>query len=193
VLVSGSGRTLVNLAERMRDGSLPARIALVIASRACLGAERARDLGLETHVMPGDLSPADLEARCKEREVEWIVLAGYTRLAPIPPAYTDRMLNIHPALLPSFGGPGMHGERVHRAVLDAGCKVSGCTVHLCDATYDTGPIVLQRCCPVEDDDTPETLAARVFDLEREAYPEAIRRVLTGRVSIEGRRARIIPG
>src|SRR4029450_5553555 len=99
-------------------------------------------------------------------------------------------MNIHPALLPSFGGKGMYGRRVHEAVLAHGCKVSGCTVHFVDGSYDTGPIVLQRTCPVADDDTPETLAARVFEEEKVAYPEAIRLFAAGRLKIEGRRVRV---
>jgi folate-dependent phosphoribosylglycinamide formyltransferase PurN len=98
-------------------------------------------------------------------------------------------MNIHPALLPSFGGKGMYGRRVHQAVLEHGCKVSGCTVHFVDAAYDDGPIIIQRTCPVLDDDTPETLAARVFEEERLAYPEAIRLYQEGRLSVDGRRVR----
>jgi folate-dependent phosphoribosylglycinamide formyltransferase PurN len=101
------------------------------------------------------------------------------------------VLNIHPALLPSFGGKGMFGRRVHQAVLDHGCKVSGCTVHFVDGTYDTGPIVLQRTCPALDDDTPESLALRVFEQEKIAYPEAIRLFQQGRLKVEGRRVRIV--
>jgi phosphoribosylglycinamide formyltransferase-1 len=99
-------------------------------------------------------------------------------------------MNIHPALLPSFGGKGMYGRRVHQAVLDHGCKVSGCTVHFVDRTYDTGPIILQRTCPVLEEDTAESLAQRVFEEEMIAYPEAIRLFQEGRLRIEGRRVRI---
>ncbi|TVQ31066.1 MAG: phosphoribosylglycinamide formyltransferase [Phycisphaeraceae bacterium] len=191
VLLSGSGRTLLNIADRIESGELKARIAMVIASRECLGAERARERGFDTRIMPGDIEPSELKRLMTESDAAWIVLAGYLRLLKIPPALEGRVVNIHPALLPSFGGVDMFGGRVHRAVIDAGCKVSGCTVHLCDAGYDTGPIVLQRCCPVEEDDTPDSLAARVFELEIEAYPEALRLLLEGHVSIEGRRVRIM--
>jgi len=100
------------------------------------------------------------------------------------------MMNIHPALLPSFGGKGMYGHHVHEAVLAHGCKVSGCTVHFVDGQYDNGPIILQRACPVLDDDTPQTLAARVFEEEKLAYPEAIQLFAQGRLRIDGRRVRV---
>ncbi len=100
-------------------------------------------------------------------------------------------MNIHPALLPSFGGKGMYGLRVHQAVLEQGCKVSGCTVHFVDGAYDTGPIILQRTCPVLEDDTPEMLAHRVFEEEQIAFPEAIRLYQEGRLRIEGQRVRVI--
>jgi phosphoribosylglycinamide formyltransferase-1 len=98
-------------------------------------------------------------------------------------------VNIHPALLPSFGGKGLYGHKVHAAVIEHGCKISGCTVHFLDDAYDTGPIILQRACPVLDDDTPQTLAARVFEEEKIAYPEAIRLFQEGKLKIEGRRVR----
>lgn len=194
VMLSGSGRTLLNLAARIDDGSLPARIALVIASRECLGAQRARDLGLNVRVMPGALDARTLGDALRNAGAAHVVLAGYLNLVRIPQGFEERIVNIHPALLPSFGGEGMYGDRVHRAVIEAGCRVSGCTVHLCDDRYDTGPIIAQRACEVLDDDTPETLAARVFTLECEVYPAAIRALVEGRVRVEtgGRRARIIP-
>lgn len=174
VFLSGSGRTLVNLQERIASGELPATIALVVASRECLGAQRARDLGLPVEVIGGDIGAGDLAALLGEHNIGWVVLAGYLRLLPVPQGWEGRVVNIHPALLPDFGGPGMYGDRVHRAVLGSGASESGCTVHLCDDRYDTGPIVLQRRCPVLPGDTPETLAARVFGLETQAYPEALR-------------------
>lgn len=192
VLISGSGRTLMNLLDHIRGGALDAEIALVVASRECLGAARARERGLHTIIFPGEIDEEELGRLCREHAIDWLVLAGYLRLAPVPAGLEERVVNIHPALLPSFGGPGMYGRRVHQAVLDAGCKVSGCTVHICDREYDNGPIVIQRCCHVGEHDTAETLAARVFELEKEALPEALRLLLAGRVSIEGRRTRIIP-
>jgi len=179
VFLSGSGRTLVNLADRIAAGELPARIVLAVASRECLGAQRARERDIPTRVVEGDLAPGELSRLLEEAGAQWVVLAGYTRLLPIPPGFEGRVVNIHPALLPKFGGPGMFGPRVHQAVIDAGETESGCTVHLCDDRYDAGPIVLQKRCPVLPNDTPEELAARVFELEREAYPEALRGLIAG--------------
>lgn len=176
VFISGSGRTLVNLAERIAEGELPATIELVVASRPCKGADRARRLGLTTGVIEGDLDPGALSALLDEHRIDFVVLAGYLRLLPVPEGWAGRIVNIHPALLPDFGGPGMYGDRVHRAVLESGAAESGCTVHLCDGRYDSGPILLQRRCPVCEGDTPESLGDRVFRLELEAYPEALRRL-----------------
>ncbi len=188
VFLSGSGRTLVNLVERMRDWDAPAEVALVVTSRECPGAERARSLGLPTQVIAGDVSAAAAESLAREANADLFVLAGYLRLLGVPDRLRGRVVNIHPALLPAFGGAGMFGERVHRAVLDAGCKVTGCTAHICDDCYDTGPILAQACCPVLPGDTPATLAARVFELECDLYPRVIRAVIEGRVRIDGPRA-----
>jgi phosphoribosylglycinamide formyltransferase-1 len=192
VLLSGSGRTLVNLAASIGDGRLPrgTRITAVIASKACLGCDRARELGIEPRVMPGVIAPDQLESAVNG--ARFIVLAGYLKLIRVPAAYRHRIVNIHPALLPSFGGHGMYGHHVHEAVLHHGCKVSGCTVHLVDDEYDRGPILAQRTCPVREDDTPDTLAARVFAEECIAYPAALSALLTGRVRVspDGRRATI---
>lgn len=177
VFISGGGRTLMNLLERTRRGDLPAEVALVVASGDCPGVGRAREAGLSVIVPPAPLDADALERLLAEHAIDLVVLAGYLKLLPIPPTYRGRVLNIHPALLPKFGGPGMFGSRVHQAVLAAGEQQSGCTVHFCDDRYDTGPIVLQRTCPVLPGDTPETLAQRVFEQELEAYPQAIQNVL----------------
>src|SRR4029453_6931345 len=116
-----------------------------------------------------------------------VCMAGFLQLLPIPDDYYHRVLNIHPALLPAFGGKGMYGRRVHEAVLAAGVKVTGCTVHFADDSYDTGPILVQRCVPVKEGDDADALAARVFEAECEAYPEAIRLIASDRVTIQGRR------
>jgi len=179
VFLSGSGRTMVNLAERIEAGELPATIALVVASRECLGVERAHERGFPVHLIPGAPSGDQLAHLLREHAIDWVVLAGYTVLLPIPEGFDGRVVNIHPALLPNFGGPGMFGMNVHRAVIEAGETESGCTVHLCDAQYDTGPVLLQLKCPVEENDTPEDLASRVFSLELEAYPQALRGLLEG--------------
>ncbi len=193
VLLSGGGRTLANLQHCIDAHELDASIKLVIASRQCPGVQRARMLGLHTRVLPGDIPRDTLVQLLAEQEIDWIILAGYARLLPIPPGYENRVVNIHPSLLPNFGGPGMHGMRVHEAALAAGVKVSGCTVHLCDNEYDTGPIVLQRVCPVLEGDTAETLAQRVFELEKEAYPAALSMLFSGQVAVDGPNVRMIKG
>ncbi len=177
IMLSGSGRTLVNLCEVIARGELPAEIGLVIPSKECPGAERARERGLATWVLPGVIPASRLAGVLRDHRIGWVVLAGYLRRVEIPDAYRGRIVNIHPALLPDFGGPGMYGDRVHRAVLDAGAKHSGCTVHLCDEEFDRGPILLQRTCPVLAADDVHTLAARVFEEEKRAYPEALGRLL----------------
>lgn len=193
VLISGAGTTLQNLVDQIARGQLAAEIIQVISSRGgVLGVERARQAGLPVTVVERRGCPnAQFQERVWEviraAAPDLVCLAGWLHLLSIPPDYRYRVLNIHPALLPAFGGKGLYGRHVHEAVLAAGVKVSGCTVHFADETYDTGPIILQRCVPVRDDDTPETLAARVFAAECEAYPEAIRRVVSGRLRIEGRR------
>jgi len=178
-MISGGGRTLLNLLDRITKGELQAQVALVIASTECAGAEKSRAAGLPTLVIPGRIPAQKLETVLREHRIDWVVLAGYLKLVDIPPAFNGRVVNIHPALLPKHGGPGLYGHFVHEAVLKAGDKVSGCTVHLCDSRYDTGPIVLQREVPVLPNDTPDTLAARVFEAEREAFPQALKKLLAG--------------
>jgi len=192
VFLSGAGRTLVNLADRIDAGEIPAQVALVVASRECRGADAARARGFDTRITPGTIPASEVAALMKGARADFAVLAGYLRLLGAPAEARGRIVNIHPALLPSFGGRGMYGERVHRAVLDAGCKVSGCTVHLCDDRYDTGPILAQACCEARAGDTPESLGARVFALECELYPRVIRALVEGRVRSDGRRAWIEP-
>lgn len=173
ILISGTGRTLLNLHDHILAGRLDAEIALVIASRECPGAAAARERGLNVLIIPGVVPAPALEAVLREHRIDWVVLAGYLKMVDIPPSYAGRIVNIHPALLPAHGGPGMYGRAVHEAVLASGASESGCTVHLCDGDYDTGPVILQKRCPVLPGDTPETLAARVFELEKLAYPEAL--------------------
>lgn len=178
VLLSGSGRTLINLNDSIKSKTLSASIELVIASKECLGAERARQAGLKTLIMPGTIPAATLAAALDANHIDLVILAGYLKLINIPPRYAGRIVNIHPSLLPDFGGPGMYGHHVHEAVLKAGAKTSGCTVHLITPEYDRGPILLQKSCPILPSDTPDTLAARVFALECQAYPEALERLIT---------------
>jgi formyltetrahydrofolate-dependent phosphoribosylglycinamide formyltransferase len=199
VFVSGSGRTLQNFIDLRAAGALPIDIPLVIGSRpGLLGVERATRAGIPAEVVErkrfatlGDFSNT-VFSLCDRAKVDLICLAGWLCLLEIPERYLGRMMNVHPALLPSFGGKGMFGHHVHQAVLDHGCKVSGCTVHILDNTYDTGPIVLQRTCPVLEDDTADSLADRVFEQEKIAYPEAIRLFAQRRLKIEGRRVRVLP-
>lgn len=197
VLVSGSGTTLQNLLDVIARGELNATIDLVVGSKPGLKAlERAAAAKVMSFVVErGQFDDAVSFSQTvfdliDDAEVDLVVCAGWLCLLDIPTTYAGRVVNIHPALLPSFGGKGMFGLRVHQAVLEHGCKLSGCTVHFVDATYDTGPIILQRTCPVLDDDTPQTLAHRVFDEERQAYPHAIRLFTEGRLVVDGRRVRV---
>ncbi len=182
VLVSGGGRSLENLAQRIAAGELDARIALVLANTPdAYALERARRHDLATAVISHrehkdvDDFSARVFAALESRGCELAVLAGFLRLLRIPPAWEGRVLNIHPSLLPAFGGKGYYGDRVHRAVLERGVQFTGCTVHYVTNEYDAGPILLQRCIAVNPNDTPETLAARVFEEEKLALPEAVRR------------------
>lgn len=187
-MLSGAGRTLANLLDHAGRGTLHASVSLVIASGECPGADLARARGLETLVIPGRIPASQLAGVLLARRIDWVVLAGYLRLVDIPPEYAGRVVNIHPALLPRHGGPGMHGLKVHAAVLAAGDARSGATVHFCDETFDTGSIIRQAECPVLPGDTPETLAARVFEVERALYPAALESLLTAHPGPLGARA-----
>ena len=181
ILLSGSGRTLENLFDEIAAGRLAASIEVVISNRVDVrGVTVARRAGAPTHVIPRGAKPLstwseELFAVCRSARADLVVMAGFLQLVEIPAEFTGRVINIHPALLPAFGGRGFHGIHVHRAVLARGCTVSGCTVHLVDNEYDHGRILLQKTVPVLPDDTPESLAARVFAEECRALPEAIRR------------------
>jgi len=199
VLLSGSGSTLQNLLDRIAAGTLPAQVVVVVASRSdAYGFERARLAGIPARVVARK-EYADVErfndalhAALEPYAADLVVLGGFLSLFQPRTRYAGRVMNIHPALIPAFCGAGFYGDKVHRAVLESGVRVSGCTVHFADDQYDHGPIILQGTVPVLDDDTPETLAARVHALERELYPEAIRLWALGRLRIEGRRVRILP-
>ena len=182
VLLSGSGRTLDNLLDAIASGRLPAVIAAVVSSRADVrGVSIASRAGLPVHVLPPAGRPLDdwsgaIFGVCRAARADLVVMAGFLHLVRVPADFAGRVVNIHPSLLPAFGGRGFHGMHVHRAVLDRGCTVSGCTVHLVDDEYDHGRILLQETVPVLPDDTPESLAARVFAAECRSLPEAIRRI-----------------
>jgi phosphoribosylglycinamide formyltransferase-1 len=191
-LVSGGGTTLQNFIDRAAAGTLAARIVGVVASKAdAKGVTRAVGADIPVEVVsasPRRESFADeVWNAVRGFEPQLVCFAGWLHLLPIPGDFYHSVLNIHPSLLPAFGGKGMYGEKVHKAALDYGAKVSGCTVHFADDTYDTGPILVQKCVPVLEGDTPEALAARVFAAECEAYPEAIRLIAEGRVTVRGRR------
>jgi formyltetrahydrofolate-dependent phosphoribosylglycinamide formyltransferase len=198
VLLSAGGTTLQNLLDRIADGRLRAQIAVVISSNAdAYGLLRADNAGIPTAVVERNDCPSREEfsrrifERLRESHVELVCLAGFLQLLQIPDDFEGRVMNIHPALIPSFCGKGFYGHHVHEAALAYGVKVTGCTVHFADNTYDHGPIILQRTVPVLDGDTSDTLAARVFDQECEAYPEALRLFADGRLRIEGRRVRVV--
>ena len=181
ILISGGGTTLQNLAEVIARKELDAQITCIIASNpTCKGIERANRLRLPVHIITRkDCGTIEAFSEriahvLRHHSVELALMAGFLSLWTIPDDFTGRVMNIHPALLPHFGGRGMHGRHVHEAVLAAGEKESGCTVHFADNTYDTGPTILQKKVPVLPADTPDSLAARIFEQECQAYPEAIR-------------------
>lgn len=201
----GRGSNLQAVADACADGRIEGKIALVIGNHPASPAlERARTLGLATTVIQSparsaapseeDIYGEALLAALRNAQPDLICLAGYIRKLPdaVVAAYPGRIMNMHNALLPSFGGRGMYGGRVHQAVLDYGAKVSGCTVHFVDADYDTGPIILQTPVPVAEDDTAETLAARVLVAEHETFPRAVALFAQGRLRVQGRRVFIAP-
>ena len=186
---------MVNIQQRIQAGTLSAQIAVVIASRPCKGLELAQAAGLDAHLVSFKTTPQPqysntITGLLDAARVDIVVMAGFLSMWHIPPSYMGKVVNIHPALLPAFGGHRMYGHHVHEAVLRHGCKVSGCTVHYVTNEYDQGPIILQKCVPVLETDTPDTLAARVFEQETEAFPEALQLIAEGRVKVEGHRARI---
>jgi phosphoribosylglycinamide formyltransferase-1 len=171
VLLSGSGRTLDNFHEWIVAGSLQARIQVVVSNVAnALGLEKAKRYGYPAFFAGNNEAINDILAGY---DIDLIALAGYLKLYTPPAPLLRSVLNIHPALIPSFCGAGFYGHHVHEAVKAKGCTVSGCTVHFANESYDQGPIVLQRCVALADSDTPDDIAARVFAVECEVYPEAI--------------------
>ncbi len=190
VMLSGSGRTLENLARAVRAGRLRAEIVGVLASRQdAYGLVRAKRLRLPRKVVsPKAFATrrafwAETARALDAWEPDLVVMAGYLCYWRIPKRYAGRVVNIHPSLLPAFGGKGCYGDRVHAAVLAAGAKVSGCTVHAVDNVYDHGPVLARSRVPVRKGDTVHTLAARVFRAECRLYPEVLRRIATGRIPL----------
>jgi formyltetrahydrofolate-dependent phosphoribosylglycinamide formyltransferase len=200
VLLSGGGTTLQNLLDRITGGRLAAKVVRVVSSHPeALGLMRAEVVGVPATVVERKkcASRAEFSRRifdaCRGDGADLVCMGGFLQLVEIPPDFMGRVMNIHPSLIPAFCGKGFHGLHVHKSVLEAGVKVSGCTVHFADNEYDHGPIILQRPVEVLDDDTSESLAARIFEHECEAYPEAIRLFAEGRLRVEGRRVRVLPG
>ncbi len=201
ILVSGHGRgtNMQAIIDACRDGRIDGEVVAVIGVRGDAPAlDRASASGVETVVVnPKSFSCDQLYDQAlvdtlRDRRIDLVCLAGYMRKIgqPVIDAYRNRIFNIHPALIPMFFGRGMYGERVHEAAIERGVKVSGCTVHFVDEDYDTGPIVLQTVVPVDDGDTPETLAARILPEEHKTYVAAIRLFAEGRLEVVGRRVRI---
>jgi phosphoribosylglycinamide formyltransferase-1 len=199
-LLSGGGTTFENLMENIRDGKVDAEVAVVISSRKdAFGLKRAEKWGVPTRTVESrkfkndsQAFSAEIARNLDEYKVDWVIMGGFMCFFVIPAQYQHKVVNVHPALLPAFGGKGMYGEKVHDAVLAYGAKFTGCTVHFVDNdAYDHGPIIMQKVVPVTDDDTEETLAAKVQAAEREIYPAAIQLLVTGRLKLENRHVRII--
>lgn len=188
VFLSGSGTDLQALIDASKDGRLSARIAWVVASKEdAYGLVRAANAGIETTVFKmKDYESAQaageyLVRNLRERRIDYVAMAGYLKMMPVEVlrAYPNRVVNIHPALLPKYGGAGMYGRKVHEAVIAAGDRQSGPTVHIADEIYDHGRILEQAVVPVLPDDTPETLAARVLEAEHKLYPIALNKLIKG--------------
>ncbi len=197
VLASGGGSNFQALLDRFTTATGPARVAGLIASRETAGAiARAERAGVPFAVLPpdrrdgGEREATFLLETLREWDAGLVVLAGYLRLVPetVVRALWGRLINVHPALLPSFGGAGIYGARVHRAVVERGVRVTGVTVHFVDVAYDRGPIIAQWPVPVGDEDGPDEVAARVLAVEHSLLPAVVEAIVTGRVALseEGR-------
>ena len=198
VLISGGGTTLRNLIACRAAGKLAAEFGGVISSHAEAGGLAfARQAGIATEIVDFRRTPeaefhGAIFRALRGWRVDWVVLGGFLRHLQIPDDFAHRIVNIHPSLIPAFCGRGFYGLRVHQAVLEYGCRLSGCTVHFVDSWYDHGPIIAQQAVPVLDGDTPETLAARVFEAECRLYPAVIHALATGSLAIDGRRVHLDP-
>jgi formyltetrahydrofolate-dependent phosphoribosylglycinamide formyltransferase len=198
ILISGSGTTLQNLIDKINDKTLNANIQIVICSSPnAYGIKRAEQNNIPVAIVQrkgynnSEIFSNTIINEIEKYSVDLIILAGFLHLFKIPDKYTGKVMNIHPGLIPSFCGKGYYGHHVHEAVIESGVKVSGCTVHFVDNEYDCGPIIIQRVVQVHEDDSPETLAQRIFKEECIAYPEAINFFAEGRLKIEGRKVRIL--
>jgi phosphoribosylglycinamide formyltransferase-1 len=197
VLISGGGTTLRNLLERKAAKLLEGDIVHVISSRADVGGLLyAKEYSVESTVIhPFDYNGLDefssaVFARCRSVQADLVVMGGFLKRALIPVDFEYRVVNVHPSLIPSFCGHKMYGLRVHQAVLDFGCKISGCTVHFVDNEYDHGPIIAQQSVPVLADDTAEILARRVFEAECQLYPQVLNAIAKGDVAVQDRRVQV---
>ena len=199
VLISGTGRTLKNMVDRIKAGTLEAEIKLVVSSSSSArGLQYAEEEVLPIEIMErpdfksqGEFSTAIFEA-CRQAEVDYVAMAGYIKFLDIPDDFTNRVINIHPALVPAFCGKGYYGDHVHAKVLEYGVKMTGCSVHFVDQKYDNGPVILQKAVEVLETDTVASLNDRVFEAECAAYPEALQLLADGRVSVSGRIVKITP-
>ena len=200
IFASGSGSNAEAIIRASREGRLSSEVGLVISNNVNAGVlKRAKALEVNNSVIDPrsfeseELYITSLLSTLDENEIDFIALAGYLKLVQpeLIDKYRNKITNIHPALLPSFGGKGFYGMKVHEAVLEAGCKVSGVTIHLVNEKFDRGPIIAQRTLPVLDDDSPESLAERVQKIEHEIYPEALQLFEEGRVQVTNSVARII--
>lgn len=199
VLLSGNGSSLENLFEHIDAGSLPAEVVVVLSSKPdAFGLERARRRGVPAIAVPRKQYPDvvdfndALHAELDPFDIDLVALLGFLSPFQLRGRFEGRTLNVHPSLIPAFAGRGFYGSRVHQAVLEAGVKISGATVHFVDEHYDEGPIICQEAVPVLEDDTVDDLATRVIEAERRLVPQAIRWLAEGRVHTEGRRTRISP-
>jgi formyltetrahydrofolate-dependent phosphoribosylglycinamide formyltransferase len=197
VLLSGNGSTLQNILDHIDGGHLDATVEVVLSSReGVFGLERAQQRDIPAVAVPrkqyddAEAFNTALWEALAPHEFDLVVLAGFMSLIHVPDQYKNKMINVHPALIPAFSGKGMYGHHVHQAVLDYGCKITGATVHIVDEHYDHGPIILQEAVPVFDSDTADTLAERVQAKERELYPRAIQLFAGNRIRVEGRHVRI---
>ncbi|MCA9125889.1 MAG: phosphoribosylglycinamide formyltransferase [Planctomycetales bacterium] len=197
VLLSGNGTTFENLQHWKLTQGLPIDFQLVISSReSARGLQLARENAIVNQVVRRRdfvTSAAHSEAifsLCREHRAQLVVMAGYIEHLLIPSDFVHRVVNIHPSLIPAFCGQGFYGLKVHQAAIDYGVRLTGCTVHFVDNEYDHGPIIAQRMCPVLEADTAESLQQRVFDVERQLYPEAIAAIAAGNVQVAGRKVKV---
>lgn len=197
VLLSGNGSTLQNIIDKIAAGLIDAQVVCVVSSREdAFGLERARKANINAYhtTVKNRENPEQFNQEIwgwlREHNAELVVLAGFMCKLQVPQDYVNKIINVHPALLPAFGGQGMYGSHVHQAVLDYGAKISGCSVHFVDEEYDHGPIIMQEAVPVFDADTAESLAQRVQAREREMYTRVLQMFSKGRIRVEGRKVKI---